>query len=203
MSDTVFSQLPKFHPATDRQPADWLKILRTPGEAGERAEAARVPAAGAPAAPAALETAMAAPAPATHEVALEGAVKSLAGLLNRLEAEAREQAAVALRAMATELLPELSRQFLAEEIMRHVPALVPSSAARFEIRAEPEVAARLGDLIAQYPSLAERCEVVPQEGEGAGSAEISWRTGGVTFDFDSLMSACLARLSPSSTVIKE
>ncbi|MFN3312032.1 MAG: hypothetical protein ACK46Q_01020 [Hyphomonas sp.] len=120
-----------------------------------------------------------------------------------MEAEARENAAVTLRAMAAELLPELSRQFLAEEIMRHVPALVPSTAAQFEIRAEPEIAANLAELITQYPSLSERCEVVPQEGKGAGSAEISWRTGGVTFDFDSLMSACLARLNTPSTVIKE
>lgn len=204
MNDAVFSHLPKFHPATDRQPADWLKILTTPGEPGLPPEPAAAPAPTAPAPQvAAPEPAVAVPSPAANQAALENVIESLAGLVNRLEAEAREQAAVALRAMAAELLPELSRQFLAEEIMRHVPALVPSSAAQFEIRAEPELAEQLSGLIAQYPSLAARCEVTRVEGKAAGSADVSWRTGGVSFDFDSLMSACLARLKPPTSMIKE
>lgn len=204
MSDAVFSHLPKFHPVTDLQPADWLKILTTPGETRARAEVAAVSANTAPAAPqSAPEPAVTAPSPEANQAALERAVSALAGLLSRVEAEAREQAAITLRTMAGELLPALSRQFLAEEIMRHVPALVPSSAAQFEIRAAPGTAMKLSELIAQYPSLSGRCEIVPQAGEGDGAAEVSWRTGGARFDFDSLMSACLARLNTPSTVVKE
>lgn len=129
-------------------------------------------------------------------------MKALSGLVSQLEAEARAEAAKTIRALASELLPELSRQFMADEIMRHLPALVPGTAVQFEIKAAPAVAERIAELAAQHPALAGRFSVTPEAGQSAG-AEISWRTGGVTFDFDSLLSACLARLNTTSSQTME
>ncbi|MFN7054815.1 hypothetical protein [Hyphomonas sp.] len=193
MNSAVFSHLPRFHPQTDRQPADWLRILASGDSAPPETEVP-LPVADISAPVVAAVPAPEAAPPAADGAALEAAVRHLAGLAARLEAEARSKAAETLKAMAAEVLPELSRAFLADEIMRHLPALVPVSVPHFEIRAEPGVASRLGELAATHPALAGRFDVVPEEGAGAGRAEISWRTGGVTFETEKLIQACLARL---------
>lgn len=123
------------------------------------------------------------------------AVTDLAGLVGRVERESREQVTAVVQSMAGQLFPALSRQFLAEEIGRHLPGLVPVAAPSVSIRTRPELASQLEDMVAAHPSLAGRCEVIAVEGQA--SIDVSWRTGGVTFDFDELLSACLAQLSPA------
>ena len=47
-------------------------------------------------------------------------------------------------------------------------------------------------MVAAQPALAGRCTVIAAEGRTG--VDVSWRTGGVTFDFDGLLAACLAQL---------
>ncbi|MFN4183336.1 MAG: hypothetical protein ACK4M6_00995 [Hyphomonas sp.] len=191
MSDAVFSQLPRFDVIRGPRPADWLRAmsagdLHAPsGQAPpEEAEA------GLAAAPAKAEPSVVRPIP-QETAALQAAVSNLEKLMERVDVEARQNTVETIRTIASQLFPELSRRFLAEEIGRHLPGLIPAAAPVVDIRAEPGLAAQLLEMIGRHPSLEGRCNVIVTEGQGAGHAEVSWRTGGVTFDFESLLAACL------------
>jgi hypothetical protein len=59
---------------------------------------------------------------------------------------------------------------------------------------------KLEPIVARNTALAGRCSLVPAENN---SVEVSWKTGGVTFDFEALLDACLAHLDPAQTLIEE
>jgi hypothetical protein len=190
MSDAVFSQLPRFDAVSAARPADWLRAMN----AGEMQ---------APARPAVQEEAAPAPAPAqkpepsvVHPIpqetaALQATVSSLAKLMERIDVESRQYAADAVQRISAQLFPELSRRFLAEEIARHLPAVIPATVPVVDIRAEPVLAAQLQEIVNRHPSLEGRCNIIPEAGQGGSCAEVSWRTGGATFDFEGLLTACL------------
>lgn len=189
MSEAVFSHLPRFDTPAERAPADWLKpldgALRAPVKA-PLPEQMAPPAAQADSAPAAQ------PAPGGELRQMQKAIADLSLLMGRLEIEARQQAVTTIQTMAGRLFPELSRQFMAEEIGRHLPGIIPASVPEIEIHAPPGLAGRLEELVAAQPALAGRCRVMAAEGRTG--VDVSWRTGGVTFDFDGLLAACLAQL---------
>ena len=187
MSDAVFSQLPRFDTVSGPRPAEWLRAM-TAGES----RAAPQPASREEAAPPAPKVEPAAVRPIPQETAaLQAAVASLAKAIERIDAESRLQTVESVRAIAAQLFPELSRRFLAEEITRHLPGLVPAAVPQVDIFAEPALAAQLQEIVGRLPSLEGRCTVIAKEGQGNGRADVSWRTGGVTFDFDSLLTDCL------------
>jgi len=134
---------------------------------------------------------------------IEIMLTALSDTIERLEQESRERAVSTTQSIASRLFPELSRLFLAEEIGRHLPGMIPSTAPAVEIRAQPALLEKLRDLVDKTASLSERCSVVPAETSDDGQVHVSWETGGLTFDFDGLLNACLARLEPSSTTIEE
>ena len=190
MSEAVFSQLPRFDIATGPRPADWLRAmtsgdLQSPARPAppEDAEAIVQPAPKA-------EPAVVRPIP-QETAALQATITSLSKLMTRIDAESRQQTVETVQAIAAQLFPELSRRFLAEEIGRHLPGLIPMAVPVVNIHAEPALAAQLQEMINNNSALEGRCNVIAREGQGDGRAEVSWRTGGVSFDFDSLLTACL------------
>ena len=72
-----------------------------------------------------------------------------------------------------------------------------------EIRAGEALAAELQARIAAIPNLAHRCTVLPAGPGAEGKADISWQTGGVSFDFDALFATLQAQLDPTQQTIKE
>jgi hypothetical protein len=132
---------------------------------------------------------------------LEIMLTALSDTIDRVEREARAHAVEATLAMASKLFPELSRRFLAEEIGAHLPGMVPVSAPSVEIRAPAALAERLRNVVGGMTTLSERCAVVSVNSEEDTRVNISWETGGLTFDFDGLLTACLAHLdSPQATI---
>lgn len=191
MSDAVFSHLPRFDVVSGPRPAEWLRAM-TGGEPQAPARVATpesLEAAPLPAAPKA-EPAVVRPIP-QETAALQATISSLGKVMERIDAESRQQTVETVQTIAGQLFPELSRRFLAEEIGRHLPALIPMAVPVVDIRAEPGLAAQLQEMISRTPSLEGRCNIIAQEGQGSGRAEVSWRTGGVSFDFESLLDACL------------
>lgn len=189
MSDAVFSHLPRFDAVTGPRPADWLRAMtRDDLQAPSRPAEADAPAP----APAQTKAEPAVVRPIPQETAaLQATISSLAKAMERIDAESRQQTVETVQAIAGQLFPELSRRFLAEEIGRHLPGLIPVAVPVVDIRAEPGLAAQLEEMIGRTPSLEGRCNVIAQDGQGTGRAEVSWRTGGVSFDFESLLDACL------------
>lgn len=140
--------------------------------------------------------------PSPSEIDLTNVEASLAALgarLDKIEREANAQALQAVQSMASKLFPELSRLFLAEEVSRHLASLVPASAAVVEIRAEPELAAQLQARVDALPALVHRCTVTPAATGGQGRVDVTWKSGGASFDFDGLLTACLSHLSSTQS----
>ncbi len=196
MSEALFSSYPRFDtveaPAKPHAASRWQRSLETGNEP-----------------PAVAEPAIEAepdvrpevqPSPSQIDLTkIEASLAALVGRLDRIEREANVQAQQAVHSMALKLFPELSRLFLAEEVSRHLASLVPPSAAVVDIRAEPELATQLQACVERLPALAHRCTVTPEAAAGQGRVDIAWKSGGASFDFDGLLTACLSHLSSTQS----
>jgi hypothetical protein len=200
MSKPVFAGLPRFDVASATPPGSWRRPLDETPLARPAAPAIAPSREDIPPQVAAAEAPPVRPADLAQ---VEAALKSIAARLDRIERDAQAQAMQAVQTMTAKLFPELSRRFLAEEIGRSLPRLVPQSAAVIEIRAGEALAAELQERIAAMPGLANRCTVLPSGSESAGQADISWQSGGVSFDFDALLATLQAQFNPSQAVTKE
>jgi hypothetical protein len=202
MSDAVFANLPRFdaNAGRTRAPGSWLKELdgHAPPDLVEK-PAPRLPE---PAVKADAPVVEASPQPLDLKK-IEASLITLNSRLDKIEREAHAQTLQTIQSVAAKLFPELSREFLAEEIGRHLAALVPASAAVVEIRAEASLADKLRVLVERTPSLAHRCTVTSVAAEGQGNVEVSWQAGGLSFDFDGLLQACLSHLTSIHTATKE
>lgn len=202
MSDAVFASLPRFDAKAGqpRAPGSWLKELDglAPPEPSDK-PAPRLPE---PMVTAEVPVVEASPQPLDLKK-IEASLITLNSRLDKIERDAQAQTLQSIQSVAAKLFPELSREFLAEEIGRHLAALVPASAAVVEIRAEASLADKLRELVERTPALAHRCTVTSAAAEGQGGVEVSWQAGGLSFDFDGLLQACLSHLTTTHTATKE
>jgi len=206
MSDAVFADLPRFDSGAGqmagRAPGSWRrelggKIIGEPADDTLQAEKDRLAAVY-------PEVTPVEPAPQPLDVrVIEASLSALHARLDQFERDAQAQTLQSIQSVAAKLFPELSRRFLADEISHHLAALVPASAAVVEIRAEAELATRLREIVERSPALAHRCTVLPAPAEGQGRVDVSWQAGGLTFDFDGLLQACLSHLSSTQNVTTE
>lgn len=206
MSEAFLSNLPRFDSAAPPQAANPRRVLlgQMPLDEPVNAEApsalASVPD---PEPEVKPETDQDASERVPEFAEIEIMLTALSGTIERLERESRERVVSVTQSIASRLFPELSRLFLAEEIGRHLPGMVPAMAPAVEIRAQPALLEKLRDVVENSASLSERCSVVPAETSEDDQVRVSWETGGLTFDFDGLLKACLAQLEPSPATIEE
>ncbi len=131
--------------------------------------------------------------------ALETTLLALSETIDRIEHEAGEQVVTTVQSIAAKLFPQLSELFMVEEIGRHLPQLIPVSSASVVIHTPPSLMGKLRHVIDGTSTLSSRCTLVPTESSVKGRVDISWQTGGLNFDFNGLLDACLARLGPAQT----
>jgi len=199
MSSALLSNLPRFDKDDQTHPAEQLKRML-----GQMQAAAARPAVPQPQPKEATEADQSTPedpGPALAEV--EALISQLSATLTRIDNESRDQSMQVTQALAARLFPELSREFLAEEIARHLPKLVPASVPSLDIRAKQDMLDKLEPIIARETSLSGRCKLSLATPADEPRVLVSWKTGGVTFDFEGLLAACLAHLDPSHTMIEE
>jgi len=198
MSNALLSSLPRFD-KDDQHPAEQLRRML-----GQMKAAAARPTVPAPVEEI-VEEDVAPPevdlGPSLAEV--DGLIGQLSSALTQIESESRDQAMQVTQSLAARLFPELSRKFLAEEISQHLTRLVPASTPAVEIRARPHMLEKLEPIIARHPGMAGRYTLVPASVSDDPRVQVSWKTGGVTFDFEGLLAACLAHLDPAQTLIEE
>ena len=132
--------------------------------------------------------------------AVEATLASLAEKVEKVEADARRQTATSITAIAERLFPKLSRRFLAEEIALHLEKMIPPGEVRIDIRAEPHLAEQLYEVIQRSERLAEICEVTSDEEPGGSRVDVAWQNGGLDFDFDGLLEACIGHLRSGRAV---
>jgi hypothetical protein len=144
-----------------------------------------------------------APAPAVPTgpdlAMVEQTTAELQATIARIELEAAQQVTAAIEEMAHQLFPKLASRFLAGEIGLHLRDLVPVSVASVEIQAAPAMADALADMVDGMPELSQHCTILPREMGEETAVEVSWRTGGLSFDFAGLLASCLARLGPKQS----
>jgi hypothetical protein len=179
MSEAIFANLPRFDSGLVGQPQQRSRIEVMEQEHSQRLEEERL----------------------QHQShfskqmnAVEETLASLAEKVEKVEDEARRQTAASVASIAERLFPKLSRRFLAEEIAMHLETMIPPGAVCIDIKAEPHLAEQLYEVISRSDRLADICEVVPDETPGGSRVDVSWRSGGLDFDFDGLLEACISRL---------
>ena len=128
--------------------------------------------------------------------AVAQAAAALSATIERVEQEAHQQVVAAIQDMASQLFPKLANRFLAGEIGLHLRDLVPVSVGAVEVQAAPDMADALADIVDGLPELSQRCTILPREMEDETKVEVSWKAGGVSFDFAGLLAGCLARMGP-------
>lgn len=207
MSEAFLTNLPRFDSDAARPSSSQLRLLlgQMPADDAENGQAGDVPPVPASSefAPAIATDADVAPGRAPEFAEIEIMLLAMADAIERIEREAREQTVRVTQSISARLFPELSRLFLADEIGRHLPAMVPSSAPAIEIRAQPALFEKLRVAVENMPGLMDRCVVVPAVDDEDAQVRVSWQTGGLTFDFDGLLTACLAQLESPQTRIEE
>lgn len=129
---------------------------------------------------------------------LQAMLSALSEAMYRLEDEARTRTDRTIRSMAAQLFPVLSDLFLAEEIGRHLPEIVPSDVPVVEIRAEARLAEQLRCMLETSDPLSTKCTVAVDVDQTGGRVDIGWDQGGLALNFEALLDACLARLESHS-----
>jgi len=207
MSEAFLSSLPRFDGDGARPSSSQLRILlgQQPvddDKTGQASGTPRAPVSSDPE-PDITDEAEITPGRAPEFAEIEIMLSAMSGAIERIERESREHAVRVTQAISAKLFPELSRLFLADEIGRHLPVMVPSSAPAVEIRAQTALLEKLRAAVEHMPSLADRCAVVPAGEDEDAEVRVSWETGGLTFDFDGLLKACLAQMESPQTTIEE
>lgn len=184
MSETIFANLPSFD-GLPNAPSSGRLLSRKAKEAEQ----------------AAAETEAKEASFKRQMTAVEATLNSLADKISAVEADARRQTNETIVAIAGRLFPELSKRFLADEIALHLQKLVPQSAVAVEIRAEPDLLERLKAVVERSDRLAGICTLKPETSPKGDRVDVSWKSGGITFDFDSLLEACLEHLDTTPSPI--
>ena len=184
MSEAVFARFPRFDEPAASQNGDTHLVGGVPEEQESLAQ-------------------QEAKQQAVREQRMEAALQSLANEAERAQVRLQDQTTEWVVAISERLFPELSRLFLAEEIGKQLPALIPGAATQVEIRADAELAGQLREVIARSNRLTSLCSVADDANVAEGKAEVSWVTGGLNLDFSGLLDACVDRLrSVHSTMRK-
>lgn len=202
MSEPIYARFPRFDRVPEVTPSQRLRRIVKHQPAAqpvvnptppETPDAPLEPVSDAEAAPEAAPPAVGAPqAPGSEEV--EAVLDALNRAIEEASRSAKAEAAGAVRAMAETLFPTLSQAFLGEEIVRHLQDWLPVSPERVTVTAPEGLQPILETALARRPDLAGRCELVTGQVASDVQVRVSWRTGGLDFDFDGLLEACLARL---------
>jgi len=136
-------------------------------------------------------------------VQLEQALVSVAETVAQIEIDAQTQIKNEIQIMAAQLFPVIGKAFLADELSKHIPKLVPSMVSSVEVIASPDMAEQLkGKLI--MPDGQDAAIKVPASDPAAPmQVKLSWRSGGFDYNFDDLMAACTTHTYSDQTMVEE
>jgi hypothetical protein len=120
---------------------------------------------------------------------------TLADTIAQLGGDVQAQTIAGIQSIASKLFPKLTAIFLADELAYHLPNLIPKQVPNVEIASSAGLSVRLQAALARSGALPPNCQFVnADEGEPEHSIRIVWPNGGYDFDFDALLTDCLAHL---------
>ncbi len=182
MSEALFARLPKFDE------------LESAGSGTARKAAPAQPVQSAEDAARASAEAAFKQKSSKHLSEIEATLGALSQAITTVQQDGRKQTVESVVAIAERLFPELSKKFLSEEIALHLEKMIPESAASVDIKAEPDLAESLKSVIERSNHLSSVCAVTPDASPKGERVTVSWKTGGLTFDFNGLLEACIGHL---------
>jgi hypothetical protein len=175
MNSTYFAQLPRFD-------APDFNVTETVADSVQDPPAVRDAPAPAP---------LSEPEPADLGALLADIVRAA----DARGAAIRNLAADMTERLARVLFPRLAEDFLAREIALCIPALLPDPPLVLTVRAPSRAAASLGALVAGAGIPPRRCAIFVHAEPSDTHISFDWSIGGVDFDFDAALDACLANLT--------
>ncbi|WP_300380596.1 hypothetical protein [Henriciella sp.] len=196
MNDTVFAGLPRFDTATQRR----SRIGEDYASVSTASAASKSEAAAQDSGDSTQDALEAVQAEAVQRLsAIEETLTRLSVAAEEIDTRLRQQATQNVTAIAEKLFPQMSRLFLAEEICRHLPDLLPLAAPSVTIRVEAQLADDLRSVVERSEELAGFCTVTEDAAPGANRVTIDWKEGGADVDFDRLLETCLERLKAANS----
>lgn len=124
-------------------------------------------------------------------------LQSVEQALHHINSETRSRAEAMASAFVAEVFPKLSEAFLVEEIVRHIPHLIPDSTPHLTMRLSSDLVEPVKEALSQTPDLAERIDI-EIESNGVNQLQILWPQGGCDLNFGSLIDDIFRRLRPQA-----
>lgn len=125
--------------------------------------------------------------------ALAGLIQEIERTARRLELEVESQVRAWVADFARALFPMLSEAFLIDELLLHLPDLLPTQGGDLVFEAGPGPSAQLRRKLAETVSDPARFRVVETPELGAARVTVNWGAGGISIDHAGLLDACLQR----------
>jgi hypothetical protein len=130
-------------------------------------------------------------------------LENFASAVQQMHASASEEISFSIRAIASELFPRLSSAFLAEEFALHMPEIVKLVPPSARIQAPTRIAEDLEFVSRGMENWPTGWAIEAVDGLKEARVEVIWDQGGLTYNLDKILAACLSRLGEHINGIEE
>lgn len=132
---------------------------------------------------------------ATRTETLDSILERLEEEIERGRAELGSKVTGVVLDVATALFPMLAKNFLADELVNHLPDIVPEHVMSLNISASADLAEALNLRLRGRQMAADDILIVSDRSLSSGQLNLSWKTGGADFDYNYLLEKLLKRHS--------
>lgn len=134
---------------------------------------------------------------------LEKALVSVADTVAQIEIDAQTHIKNEIQNMAAQLFPAIGKAFLADELSKHIPGLVPSLVSSVEVIASPDMAEQLKGKLIMPDGQDAAIKLTASDTAAPMQVKLSWKSGGFDYNFDDLMAACVTHIHADQTMVEE
>lgn len=134
---------------------------------------------------------------------LEKAAATFLDTTAKIEAEAQAYIKTEIQSLAAQLFPELGKAFLADELSKHIPKLVPPMISSVEVIASPDIAEQLKGKLVMSDGRGTDITLTASDSAAPMQVKLSWKSGGFDYNFDDLMAACVTHAPSDRTMVEE
>lgn len=133
---------------------------------------------------------------------LEKAAATFLDVTAKIEVEAQAHIKTEIQNLAAQLFPELGKAFLADELSKHIPKLVPPMISSVEVIASRDIAEQLKGRLVMPDGRDTDITLTASDSAAPMQVKLSWKSGGFDYNFDDLMAACVTH-TPSDRIMVE
>lgn len=139
----------------------------------------------------------------TRASQLEKSLASFSDTVAQIEIDARAQINNEVQNIVAQLFPAIGKAFLADELSKHIPGLVPPMVSSVEVIASPDMAEQLKGKLVMPDGQDAEIKLTASDTAAHMQVKLSWKSGGFDYNFDDLMAACVAHTHADQTMVEE